>query len=70
MTQPTLNKIPIGRYQKIQLYNIIIKQERKIQTLLYLYGQSTRINKKNLESQKKIIRSLTPQAEPNPLEDK
>ena len=67
MKQPTINNIPIGRYNKIKLYNIIVSQEKRIQNLLYLLGQSTRVNKKNLEYFKKLARQVQP--EPNELRD-
>lgn len=51
-----INGIEIGRWSKLKLAQIIFTQQQKLDAYTYLYTNSVRINKKNLEYFKKLIR--------------
>lgn len=71
MKQPTINGKQIGRYQKIELYNIIVAQqirEQQLNQIINIFQRATTINKKNLELFKAKLRAEC--QEPEPLEDK
>lgn len=71
LNKDTLNGKPVGRWQKRELFAIIVQQEDLIRQQKQLFNMAInaiKINKKNAEYFKRIIRDIPQEIEE--LEDK
>lgn len=71
MNKDTLNGKPVGRWQKRELFEIIVRQDNTIKQQKQLFNMAInaiKINKKNAEYFKRIIRDIPQEIEE--LEDK